>query len=126
DGLEHGRVVADVGRAGQAHAARDLRGDVRADVAVQVGHEDDVKVLGRVGHLGHADVDDPVLRLDVRVFFGHFAENFVEQAVGHLHDVVLGEGRDLLAAVLPRVLERKTGDALRARPADNFQALHHV
>ena len=67
DGLEHRAVLADVGRAGEADRARDLRRDVGEDVAVEVRHHDDVEGLGRVGQLGRADVDDPVLLLDVRV-----------------------------------------------------------
>src|SRR5690606_21604350 len=104
NGLEHGALVADVGRAGQPYAAGDLRDDVGGDVAVEIGQDDDVKLLGRVGHLGHADVDDPVLGFDVGVFLGHFPENFVEEAVGHLHDVVFRKAGDFLAPVLPRVL----------------------
>ena len=67
-----------------------LGGDVGEDVAVEVGHHDHVEALGRVGQPGRADVDDLVLlsrcpgtrRADL-------VEDLVEQAVGHLHDVVL-------------------------------------
>ena len=57
---------ADIRRAGEADRAGDLRRDVGQDVAVEVRHDDDVESLGRVGELRRADVDDPVLLLDVR------------------------------------------------------------
>jgi hypothetical protein len=93
DGFEHGALVADVGRPGQAHRAGDLRRHVGEDVAVQVRHHDHVEGVRRVGHLGGADVHDPDFLLDVRIERADFVEHLVEQAVGHLHDVVLHEAR---------------------------------
>src|ERR1035441_7369369 len=52
DGLEHGATLADVGRPGEAHGAGDLSRHVAEDIAVQVGHDDDVERGGRVGQLG--------------------------------------------------------------------------
>ena len=43
-------------------------------------------------------------------------EDLVEQAVGHLHDVVFREAGDLLAVVPARVLEGVADDLLAARP----------
>ena len=52
-------------------------------------------------------------------------EDLVEQAVGHLHDVVLHEAGDLLAVVQARVFERVAHDLLAARPRDQLDARHH-
>src|SRR5690606_22475397 len=126
DGLKHGAVVADVSRPGQADAARDLRGQVGRDVAVQVGHDHHVELLRRVRQFGHADVDDPVLLLDVRILGPDLVEDLVEKAVGHLHNVVLGHAGDFAAVVRPGVLKGVADDLLRARPADKLERRGHV
>ncbi len=51
-------------------------------------------------------------------------EDLVEEAVGHLHDVVFREAGDLLAVVAARVLERVAHDPLAAAAGDELQALH--
>ena len=53
-------------------------------------------------------------------------EDLVEQAVGHLQDVVLGEAGDLFAVVLARVFERVADDFFGARPRDELQRQHLV
>ena len=65
--LEHRAVIADVRRTRQADRAGDLRRDVGEHVAVKIRHHDHVEGFGRVGHLGGADVDDPVLVLDLGI-----------------------------------------------------------
>ena len=102
----------------------DLRGHVGENVAIEIGHHDHVERFRRIGHLGRADVHDPVLVLDVRILRGDFVEDLVEQAVGHLHDVVFGEAGDLLAVVAARVFERVADDLFAARPRDQLEALH--
>ena len=104
----------------------DLRRDVGENVAVEIRHHDHVERFGRVGHLGGADVDDPVLVLDLRIFGADLVEDLVEQAVGHLHDVVFGEAGDLLAVVQRGVFEGVADDLLAARPRDQLEALHHL
>ncbi len=68
--------------------------------------------LGLGGHPGRADVDDLVLGAQVGVLRRHPVEDLVEQAVGDLHDVVLGHAGDLAAAVSPGVLESVADDGL--------------
>jgi hypothetical protein len=116
-------TAADVGAAGEADRARDLRGHVGEDVAVEVRQDHDVERLGGVGQLGGADVDDPVLGLDLGVLGSDLLEHLVEETVGHLHDVVLGEAGDLLAVVAAGVLEGVADDALAAGSADELEAL---
>ncbi len=109
-------MLADIRRPGQAHRAGDLRGYVREDIAVQVRHHHHVERRRRVGQLGGADVDDPVLIRNFRILGRDLIEDLVEETVGHLHDVVFGEAGDLLAPMLPRQLERIAHDLLRPRP----------
>ena len=116
------QLLADVGGAGEADRAGDLRGDVGEDIAIEVRHDDDVEGFGRVGDLGGADVDDPVFLFDVGIFGADFVEDLVEEAVGHLHDVVFGEAGDLLAVVLHGVLEGVADDLLAAGAGDELEA----
>ena len=113
--FEHGALAADVGGTGEADGAGDLRGDVGEHVAIEVGHDDDVEGFGGVGHFGRADVDDPVFLFNRRIFGGDFVEDFVEEAVGHLHDVVLGEAGDLFAVELAWRIRRRSGRFFRSR-----------
>src|SRR6185369_14017706 len=71
------------------------------------------------------DVDDPVLVLDLRILGRDLIEDFMEETVGHLHDVVFGEAGDFFATVLPRQLERVAYDFFRTRPRDQLAALYH-
>ena len=116
-------MVADIRRARQSHRAGNLRRHIRKDIAVEIRHHDHVERFRRVGHLGRADVHDPVFFLEFRIFRADFIEDLVEQAVGELHDVVFGEAGDLLAVVAARVLEGVADDLLAARAADELQAL---
>ena len=50
----------------------------------------------------------------------------MEETVGHLHDVVLGEAGDLFAVVLARVFEGVADDLFGAGAGDELEALHHV
>ena len=95
----------------------DLRRHVAQNVAVQIRHHDHVERFRRVRHLGRADIHDPGFLLDIRILRADLVEHLVEQAVGHLHDVVLHEAGDLLAIVQPRVLERVAHNLLAARAA---------
>src|SRR4029077_17595750 len=58
--------------------------------------------------------------LDVVVLCGDLARDAKPEAVGELHDVRLVDGRDLLAPVLARVVERELEDAARAGDRDRL------
>ena len=126
DRLKHRAAVPDVGRAGQTDRACDLRSHVGKNVPVQVGHDDDVKHLGRVGQLRRADIHDPVLLLDVCVLGADLIKHLVKETVGHLHDVVLGKAGHLLATVGPCILERIPHDLLAARTRNQLETLGNV
>ena len=123
-GLEHGATLADIGRPGETDGAGDLCCHVAEDIAVKVGHHDDVERARRVRHLGRADIDDPDFLLNVRILHTDFVEHLMEQAVGHLHDVVLHEAGDLFAIVQARILEGVAHDLLAARPRNQLDAGH--
>ena len=67
--------------------------------------------LVRVHHQLHAGrVDDALVVGDVDVLARHGPHALEEQPVAELHDVRLVHGRDALAAVPPRVVERELRD----------------
>ena len=60
---------------------------------------------------------------DVGILARDGADALEEQPVAELHDVRLVDGRHLLPAVPPRVLEGELGDARRRPLGDDLQAL---
>ncbi len=126
NGLEHGKMIADIGRAGQANRTGDLGGHVGENIAVEVGQHDHIEGFGCVGHFGRTDIDDPRLVLDIGIFRGDLIEDAVEETIGQLHDVVLHEAGDLLAIVAACILEGVANDLFAAGAADQLEALHHI
>ena len=126
NGLEHGNLVANVGAGGQPHGTRQFGGNVRQDVAVQVGRDDHIEPVWPGGQARGANVHDHVLGLYAGVLLRHLIEHPMEQPIGHLHDVVLGHAGDLLAAVGTRVLEGVAHDFFAAGAGDELEALEHL
>ncbi len=120
DRFKHGPMLANVGRASKPYGAGNLRGYVREDIPIEVGEDDDVEDLGRVGKLCRSNVDDPVFVFYVGVLFCHLFEDLVEVAVGDLHDVVFRKAGHLLTAVVAGILEGIAADPLGARVADRL------
>ena len=80
--------------------------EIRHDVAVEVGQQQHVELLG-VHHQVHARrVDDPLVVGDVGELARHFAAAVEEQAVAELHDVGLVDRRHARAA-RPRARARR-------------------
>ncbi len=123
DGFEHGAAIADVGGPGKADRPGDLGGDVGEDIAIEVGHDDDVEGFGRVGHFSGTDVDDPEFFFKFGIFSADLIEDLVKQAVGELHDVVFGEAGNFFAIVLAGVFKGVTDDFFGAGAGDEFEAL---
>ena len=125
DGLEDGALVADVAGGRQAEAADQTGAHVREDVTVQVGHDEDLVVVGkRVGdHLQAGVVEQLVVELDAGEVLGDIAGGVEEETVGHLHDGGLVDDADLLAADLLGVLEGESQDTLAGLPGDQLDAL---
>lgn len=125
DGLEDGALVADVARGGQAQAADEAGAHVGQDIAVEVGHDEDLVVVGDGvgGHLEAGVVEQLVVELDAREVLGDVAGGGQEQAVGQLHDGGLVDDADLVAADLLGLLEGEAQDALRGLAGDELDAL---
>ena len=124
--FEHREVAPDVRRPGEPDRARRLGGDVGEDVAVEVRGDDHVERLGACRHERRADVDDPVVGLDLGVLGGDLVEDAVEEAVGELHDVVLRHARHAAAAVGAGVLEGVADDGFGAGPRDELERLRDL
>lgn len=125
DGLEDGALVADVARGGQAQAADEAGAHVGQDVAVEVGHDEDLVVVGDGvgGHLEAGVVEQLVVELDAGEVLGDVAGGGEEQAVGQFHDGGLVDDADLVAADLLGLLEGEAQDALRGLAGDELDAL---
>ena len=119
-GFEDGRVRADV-RAGRHSEAADEAGrEVADDVAVEVGQDEDVELLGALDELHRECVDEYLPGLDVRIPGRDLTEDGEEEPVGELHDVRLGHTGDLATPMLPRVLEGVADDPLGRLRADRL------
>src|SRR6185437_3400298 len=123
DGLEDGGVGADVGSGNESQAADEGRAQVAHDVAIEVFEQQHVVLVGVHDEL-HAGVVDDVLAVgDLRKVSGDFPRALEEQAVGHLHDVGLVNGVDLLPIVFARVLKGEFCDAGGTLAGDDFEGL---
>ena len=123
DRFEHGAVFADICRAGEAYGSGDLGGNIGEDIAVEVGHNDDIKDFRGIGKFGGADIDDPVFVDDVGIFFGDFVEDFMEEPIGDFEDIVFGEAGHFFAAVGAGVFESIANDFFAAWARDDFEGV---
>ena len=128
DSLEDGALVTNVARRGQTETTDQTSAHVGQNVAVQVGHDEDLVVVGQgVGnHLQARVVEQFGVELDVGEVLGDVAGGGEEQAVGHLHDGGLVDGAHLLAANVACVLEGVAEDALRGLAGDELDALDNA
>ena len=81
DGFKHGTIVTDICRARKANRARDLGRYVGENISVEVGHDDNIECLWRIGKFGGSNIDDPVFAVDIWVFRCNLIEHFMKQAV---------------------------------------------
>lgn len=122
-GLEDGNLLSKVGAGNDSGSSNETAGNVGDNVSVQVGGDEDVKLAG-VGDELHASViDNHLVEVDLGVLLGDAAGGIEEETVGHLHDVGLVDGVDLLAAVGLGILESETSDLLRLFGGGNLQGL---
>lgn len=125
-GLEDGDLLSKVGTRDDTRSSDETASNVSDDVSVQVGGDEDVK-LTRVGDKLHASViNNHLVELDVRVLLGDATSSIEEKTVGHLHDVGLVDGMDLLATVGLGVFESETSDLLRLFSSSNLQRLDNT
>ena len=107
DGLEDGALVADVARRRQAQTADQASAHVGENVAVQVGHDENLVIVGNGigGHLQAGVVQKLGIELNVGELLGDLVGDAQEETVAHLHDGGFVHDADLLAADGLGVLE---------------------
>ena len=116
DGLEHGILPADVGGSRGTHAALHLSRLVGDDVAVKVRQNEDLKIAaaGGIEELGRKEGYVPLVRRDLGIILRDLAAEVEKLAVGRLDDVGLGNDRNAVLVVVPRVLVGTAGYPLGA------------
>lgn len=125
-GFEDGALVADVAGGRQAQATDQPGAHIRQDITVQIGHHQDLVIVGRgIRDDLQAGV---VEQLGVKVHFceilADVAGRVQEQSVRHLHDCCFVYRTDLGPAYILGVLEGEPEDALRGLSGDEFDALN--
>ena len=125
DSLEDGALVTNVARGRETKTTDQAGAHVGQDVTVQVGHDQNLVVVGqRVGdHLQAGVVEQLSIELDVREVLGNVVGDLQEQTVGHLHDGGLVDNANLLAADLSGVLESEPQDTLASLTGNELDAL---
>lgn len=125
DGLEDGALVTNVARGGETQTTDQTSAHVGENVTVQVGHDQDLVVVGDgVGdHLQAGVVEQLGLELDTGEVLGDLLADLEEQTVGHLHNGSLVDNADLVAANLLGVLEGESQDTLTSLAGDKLDAL---
>src|SRR5215211_6307802 len=125
DGFEDRDLLAYVRPWGDAEATCEPGAEVREDVAVEVGADQNIVEVRFHDELHAHVVDDAVVYLleVVLVVFCDLEEDITEQAVGELHDVGLVDDGDVLAALFLRALEGHPADSLGAFAGDDLYRL---
>ena len=128
DSLEDGALVTNVSGRSKTKTADQTSAHIRENVSVQVGHDEDLVVVGeRVGdHLQAGVVEELGIELDVRVLLGELTGGAQEKTIGHLHDGGLVNSADLLPANVTGVLEGVAQDALRGLAGDELDGLDNA
>ena len=128
DSLEDGALVTNVSGGSKTKTTNQTSAHVGENVSVQVGHNEDLVVVGkRVGdHLQAGVVQKLSVELNVGVFLGELAGGAQEKTVGHLHDGGLVDSADLLPANVAGVLEGVTENALGSLAGDELDALDNA
>ncbi len=128
DSLEDGAVVTNVSGRSETETTDETSAHVGENVSVQVGHDEDLVVVGdRVGdHLQAGVVQQLGVEFDVGELLGNLAGGAEEETVGHLHDSGLVHSADLLPANIAGVLESVSQNALRSLAGDELDALYNA
>jgi hypothetical protein len=125
DSLENGALVTNVAGGGKTETTNQTSAHVGQNVTVQVGHDQDLVVVGqRVGnHLQAGVVEQLSIELDVGEVLGNILGDVQEETIRHLHDGGLVDDADLLAADLGGVLESESQNTLAGLAGDELDAL---
>lgn len=125
DGLEDGALITDVARGSKTETADEASAHVGQNITVQVGHDQDLVVVGvGVGdHLEAGVVEELGVKLNVGEVLSDLLSDVEEETVRHLHNGGLVHDADLLAANGLGVLESEAQDALAGFAGDELNAL---
>ena len=128
DSLEDGALVTDVAGGGQTETTDETGAHVGENVTVQVGHDEDLVVVGSgVGDdLEAGVVEELGVELDVRVLLGDLATKVEEETVRHLHDGGLVDDADLGLANVLGVLEGVAEHTLGGLAGDQLDRLDNT
>ena len=128
DSLEDGALVTDVAGGGQTETTDETGAHVGENVTVQVGHDEDLVVVGSgVGDdLEAGVVEELGVELDVRVLLGDLATKVEEETVGHLHNGGLVDDANLGLANVLGVLEGVAEHALGGLAGDQLDRLNNT
>lgn len=125
DGLEDGGVATNVTGRSETETTDETGGKVGENVTVKVGHDHDA-VREWSGVLGDAEADtveEVLVVSNVGVLLGNGTAGGKEHSVGHLHNVGLVDGGDLVTARLLGVVEGVTSDTLGSLVGDELDGL---
>src|SRR5215213_6064628 len=128
DGFEDRDLLTYVRPRGDAEPTGEPGTEVREDVAVEVGADQNVVEVRFHDELHAHVVDDAVVYLleVVLVVLGDLEEDVTEQSVRELHDVGLVDDGDVLAALFFRPLEGHPTDALSTLAGDDLDRLRRM
>ena len=128
DSLEDRALVTNVTGGGETETTDETGAHIRQDVTVQVGHDQDLVVVGsRVGDDLQARVVQQLsVEFDIGELLGDIAGKVQEKTVGHLHDGSLVHHADLLLVDGTSVLEGEAQHTLGRLLGDKLDALHNT
>eukprot|EP01137_Pigoraptor_chileana_P032186 Opistho-2@21176 len=122
--LKNGKLVANVDARNDARATNKPRADIADNVAIQVGHDHHIELIG-IGHELHAAVvDNHRLELDHGIKCRHLLARVKEETVSKLHDVCLVDRSDLLPVIASGVIKRILCNANRVFAGDDLERLN--
>jgi hypothetical protein len=123
-GLENGVLTSHVGTGNDTGSSDKGGSNVGQDRSVQVGHDENVELLGTGDSLHGGVVDNHVVDLKLGVLGSNLVEGAAEETVGKLHDVGLVDTGDLLAVVGSSEGEGELGDTLGLHLGDDLEGLN--
>jgi hypothetical protein len=128
DSLEDGALVTNVSGRSKTKTTNETGAHIRQNVSVQVGHNEDLVVVGSgVGdHLQAGVVQQLSVKVNVGELLGDLTGGAEEKTVGHLHDGGLVHSADLLPANVASVLESVSQNTLGGLAGDELDALHNA
>lgn len=123
-GLEHGVLGTQVNTGDETGASNETGSNVGQNGSVQVGGDENVKLLGPRNGLHGGVVDNHVAVLDLGVVGRNLLTGVSEQTIGELHNVGLVDGGDLVSVVLESKVKGESGNSLGLSLGDDLDGLN--